>query len=140
MTDAYEHDLTSDEVNTGDEGPTVVVRDLQRKDFVQYAGASGDFNPIHYDESYAREAGNDSVFAQGMLTAGFGAHMVADWFGLENITRYSVRFQLRVFPGDTVTVTGKITDIEDTTVEVDIEATADDGVVLTGSATADLPK
>lgn len=143
MTDAYETPVSPEELEIGDSGPEVVVEDLERRDFVKYAGASGDFNPIHYDEPYATEAGNPSVFAQGMLTAGFGAHMAADWFGLGNITYYGVRFQARVFPEDTITVQGEITDIDhsgnETIVDADISAVnQDDDVVLTGSVTASL--
>lgn len=143
MTDAYETPVSPEELEIGDSGPEVVVEDLERRDFVKYAGASGDFNPIHYDEPYATEAGNPSVFAQGMLTAGFGAHMAADWFGLGNITYYGVRFQARVFPEDTITVQGEITDIDrsgdETVVDADISAVnQDDDVVLTGSVTASL--
>lgn len=144
MTDAYLTPLTGEAVAVGDEAPEVVVKDLTRQDFVKYAGASGDFNPIHYDEPYAASAGNESVFAQGMLTGGFAAHMVADWFGLMNVRRYTVRFQARVFPGDTVTASGVVTGVDRspdaTVVDTDLTVTNQDGTeVLSGSATAELP-
>ena len=144
VTDAYRTPLTGDRVALGDEASPVVVKNLERRDFVKYAGASGDFNPIHYDEPYATAAGNESVFAQGMLTAGFAAHAVADWLGLANVRTYTVRFQARVFPGDTVTASGVVTDVErtdETTVVVaDLAVTNQDGTeVLSGSATAELP-
>lgn len=121
----------------------MVVENLQREDFVRYAGASGDFNPIHYDEPHAEAAGNESVFAQGMLTAGIAAGMVSNWFGLENVTSYGVRFQARVFPEDTITVTGEIVDVTttDATTVVDAKFTVtnqDGNIVLSGSATAEL--
>lgn len=144
VTDAHLTPIAVDSVAVGDEAPEVVIEDLTRRDFVQYAGASGDFNPIHYDEPYATSAGNESVFAQGMLTGGFAAHMVADWFGLANVRQYTVRFQARVFPGDTVTAGGVITAVdhsrETTVVEADLTVTVQDGrEVLSGSATAELP-
>ena len=144
MTDAYRTPLAGDSVAVGDEAPPVVVEDLERRDFVRYAGASGDFNPIHYDEPYATRAGNESVFAQGMLTAGFAAHAVADWFGLANVRTYTVRFRARVFPGDTVTASGVVTGVERTdetaVVDADLAVTNQDGTeVLSGSATAELP-
>lgn len=144
MTDAYERQITAADVSVGDTGPEVVVEELEREDFVRYAGASGDFNPIHYDEPYARDAGNESVFAQGMLTAGFASHMISDWFGLDRIERFTIRFQARVFPGDTITVTGEITDVADdntdVTVTAGLEAKNDDGdVVLSGETVARLP-
>ncbi len=130
-----------DEVEVGDTGPTVVVKDLERKHFVKYAGASGDFNPIHYDEPYARATGNESVFGQGMFTAGVASRVVTDWFELESIESFGVRFRSQVFPGDSIVGTGEIVDDEsdDGRVEVDLEATNQRGeTLLTGSATASL--
>jgi acyl dehydratase len=141
MTDAYAEELSIADVAVGDPSPELHVEDLQRADFVRYAGASGDFNPIHYDVPYARDSGNPDVFAQGMLTAGFGAHLVADWFGLANVVAYRVRFQDRVYPGDSLEIDGEITDVdrERGTVEADIAATNGDGAtVLSGSARAEL--
>ena len=69
---------------------------------------AGDFNPIHYDEPYATRAGNESVFAQGMLTMGVAGHAVADWVGLNRVSRLQVRFQDQVWPGDAVTVGGEV--------------------------------
>ncbi len=121
----------------GDTGPTVVVEDLHRQDFVRYAGASGDFNPIHYDEPYATAAGNERVFGQGMFTAGVTSRVLTDWFGVDRITSFGVRFRSRVFPGDTIVATGEIVDIESNGVEatVELEATADGETLLTGTAT-----
>lgn len=129
------------DVDVGDAGPTVVVEDLERKHFVKYAGASGDFNPIHYDEPYARAAGNESVFGQGMFTAGVTSRVVTDWFGLESIDSFGVRFQSQVFPGDSIVATGEIVgeESEAGVVEADLEATNQHGeTLLTGSATATL--
>jgi acyl dehydratase len=143
MTDAYEEDLLAESISVGDTGPEIVIEDLKREDFVRYAGASGDFNPIHYDEPYAKEAGNPSVFGQGMCTAGYAAHMVSDWFGLENIRTFRVRFQARVWPGDTVTVSGEVTDVtredEGATVEAEITVKNDDETLITGTTVAKLP-
>lgn len=94
------------------EGETLepaVVGPLTRTDFVRYAGASGDFNPIHHDDEFARAAGNPSVFGHGMLTAGLLARCVSRHVGLENLRRYKVRFATRVWPGDVVTCSGRIT-------------------------------
>lgn len=144
MTDAYEADIYAEDISVDDTGPVVVVEELERRDFVRYAGASGDFNPIHYDEMYAREAGNPGVFGQGMCTAGYVAHMVSDWFGIENIDEFRVRFQHRVWPGDTVTVSGTIVDVTQksnhATVEAETTATGQDGDTLaTGTVRARLP-
>ncbi|ADB61218.1 MaoC domain protein dehydratase [Haloterrigena turkmenica DSM 5511] len=130
-----------DAVTVGDTGPTVVVEDLERKHFVKYAGASGDFNPIHYDEPYARSAGNESVFGQGMFTAGVASRVVTGWFDLESVASFGVRFQSRIFPGDAIVATGEIVDrrADDGVVEIELEATNQRGeTLLTGSATAAL--
>lgn len=137
-------DVTAAELSEGDTGPEVVVAELTRRDFVKYAGASGDFNPIHYDDDLSQMAGYDDVFAQGMLTAGIAAQAVSHWFGLRAVDSYSVRFEAQVWPGDTVTAVAEITEIErhdDTaTIQTDIEATTqDDRVVLSGSAEATIP-
>jgi len=101
--------LYFEDVREGDEAPPVVVSNITRTHIVKYAGASGDFNPIHHDELYAIRAGNDRVFAMGMMTAGFLSHMVTDWVGDGSLRRYKVRFATRIWPGDTVTCRGKIT-------------------------------
>lgn len=77
MTDAYETQVTGTDVSVGDESPMLVVEDISRVDFAKYAGASGDFNPLHVDESYARDAGNPSIFGHGMFTTGLASHLVA---------------------------------------------------------------
>ena len=128
------------DVSVGDPGPRIVVSDLERRHFVQYAGASGDFNPIHYDEPYARAAGNPSVFGQGMLTAGIASRVVTDWVGLEAVDSFDVRFQSRVFPGEDVIADGEVTAVEADTVTIDLEARTDRReTLLSGTATATLP-
>jgi acyl dehydratase len=79
-----------------------------RLDLVRYAGASGDFNPIHHDEEFSRLAGNPTVFGHGMLTAGIVARCITDFVGVENLRRYKVRFATRVWPGDTITCSGRV--------------------------------
>ena len=126
----------------GDGAPEVTVGPLERRDFVRYAGASGDFNPIHYHEPYAREAGKESVFGQGMFTADVAAHAIGDWFGVGNIETFAVRFRSRVWPGDTITASAEATTVEgtdDERVEADLRVVRDEGEdVLTGHAAATL--
>ncbi|GAB7011161.1 FAS1-like dehydratase domain-containing protein [Halorubrum trueperi] len=131
---------TSADLKVGDHGPKLVA-DLEREDFVRYAGASGDFNPIHYDEPYARARGYPSVFGQGMLTASYVATVVSNWFGVGAIESFGVRFRDQVWPGDTVTATGEITALEDCGASVTADAdlavsNQDDEAVLTGTVTA----
>jgi acyl dehydratase len=129
------------DLDPGDRAPTVSLGPLDRRDFVRYAGASGDFNPIHYDEPYARTSGNPSVFGQGMFTAGVAAHAVCDWLGVGAIRSFGVRFRSRVWPGDTLTTTVESADVERTgageRVAVDLRVDRDDEeAVITGSAEA----
>lgn len=124
----------------------VVVENVQRQDFVRYAGASGDFNPIHYDEPYARTAGNERVFGQGMFTAGITSRVVTDWFGIDAVSSFEVRFRSRAFPGDDLIATGEIVDIDverddGVAVTAELEATTRRGeTLLTGTTTAVLPR
>jgi acyl dehydratase len=82
---------------------------LTRTMFVKYAGASGDFNPMHHDDTIATQVGNPSVFGHGMLTMGLAARVVKDWFGPEALRRFQVRFSKQVWPGDVLTCTAKVT-------------------------------
>jgi acyl dehydratase len=84
---------------------------LTTRMFVRYAGASGDFNPMHYDDTLARSAGYPSVFSQGMHSAALLASFAADWLGAENIRRFTVRFREQVWPDDVLTCSGEITEV-----------------------------
>ena len=87
---------------------------LSRVDIVRYAGASGDFNPIHIDAPYARATGAPDVFAMGMLPAGYLARAASEWLGGPGgFRRFKVRFAARVWPGDLLACTGLVTKVED---------------------------
>ena len=74
-----------------------------------YAGASGDYNPLHSDEKFAREvAGYPGIFAHGMLSMGMTGRIVTDWFDVGRVTKYGVRFVRQVWPGDTLTATAVV--------------------------------
>ncbi len=93
----------------GDQKEMVLTDDLTRTQLVQYAGASGDYNPLHTDDKYAREvAGFPGVFAHGMLTMGMTARLLTDWMGDGRLTRYGVRFVKQVWPGDALTATATV--------------------------------
>jgi acyl dehydratase len=81
---------------------------VNRTHFVRYAGASGDFNPIHHDQTWAEQAGLPTVFGVGMWTAGVLSHVASAWFGPESVQRYVVRFATRLWPGDTIRCRGRI--------------------------------
>ena len=128
-----------EDLAVGDEPPGLTVGPVSREDFVRYAGASGDFNPIHYDEPYARASGNPAVFGQGMFTAGVAAHAVADWLGLGAVRAFDVRFRSRVWPGDTLETVVEATDVERVgageRVAVDLRVERDGGEpLITGDA------
>jgi len=91
-------------LSVGDERELVLTDDLTRTQIVQYAGASGDYNPLHTDERYAKEvAGYPGVFAHGMLSMGMTGRLLTDWVGDGRLTRYGVRFVQQVWPGDALT-------------------------------------
>jgi acyl dehydratase len=98
-----------EDVKEGDALPEVRVEGLTRTDFVRYAGASGDFNPIHHDQTYAEASGNPTVFAMGMLGAGILSRVVTRFAGRPNVRSYKVRFATRAWPGDHVICGGKVT-------------------------------
>lgn len=101
--------LRYDAVRIGDKLPELVVEKVARPDFVRYAGASGDFVPLHYDQTFVEAAGIPTVFAQGMFTAGLLSRCVTDYVGVGNVRKFRVRFATRVWPGDTVTCRGTVT-------------------------------
>jgi acyl dehydratase len=116
-------DITLDNVTPGMDLGEVVYGPVDRDDFVRYAEASGDDNPIHQDEAYAQRSGAPTVFAMGMLNAGYLAHAVSDWFGgPQHLRRFKVRFTTRVWPGDEIVCAGKVVAIEDGLVKVTLEA------------------
>ncbi len=134
------NDLSNVEV--GLELPDVEVR-FTRTTLVRYAGASLDFNPIHYSDRAAADLGLDSVLAHGMLTMGTALRVVTDWSGgPERVTSYYVRFTKPVPVPDTVEGTavrfgGKVTKVADGIATVAISALCGDVKVL-GAAVAEV--
>ena len=101
--------ISATTVTVGDAHTEVLFEDLSRTQIVMYAGASGDYNPIHSDERYTTEiAGYPSVFAHGMLSMGATGRLITDWFGVDSIKRYSARFVNQVWPGDSLTSTATV--------------------------------
>ena len=122
-------------VRAGDTGPEFAVGPLTRTDIVRYAGASGDLNPIHHDEVFARSAGLPMVMAHGMLSAGLLGSFLTRWFGAGSVRRFKVRFRERVWPGDTLTARGSVVSVQDGRAVLDLELMRQDGaVVISGSA------
>jgi acyl dehydratase len=101
--------VKASKLSVGDRYEEVVVHDLTRTQIVQYAGASGDYNPVHTDEVFATKvAGYPTVFAHGMLTMGLTGNMLTNWFGDGRLSRFGVRFVRQVWPGDTLTASGTV--------------------------------
>ena len=134
--------LRASELNVGDVHSEVVVDDLTRTQIVQYAGASGDYNPLHTDEIFATQvAGFPSVFAHGMLTMGLTGTMVTNYVGDGRLRSFGGRFRAQVWPGDTLTARAAVVGIRNddagTVVELRVSTTNQDGLeVFAGEATA----
>ena len=97
-------------VRVGEELPALTKTPVDRVQLARYAGASGDFNPVHVDETYAKSLGMPSVYAPGMLIMGFLGQLVSDWARGAQLRRYSVKFSKIVWPGDTVVCKGRVTE------------------------------
>ncbi len=134
--------LSASKLRIGDTHEELVVNDLSRTQIVQYAGASGDYNPIHTDEVFATKvAGYPTAFAHGMLTMGLTGTMLTNYVGDGRLTRFGVRFVSQVWPGDTLTARATVEAIRDEDgqklVDLTLETVNQDGkAVVKGSATA----
>ncbi|MGZ8751430.1 MAG: MaoC family dehydratase [Acidimicrobiia bacterium] len=138
-----EQKLFFEEVAEGATAPEV-SHTLTRTDLVMYAGASGDFNPMHTDEVSAQAAGLPSVFGHGMLTAGILATAVTGYVGVGNLRTYRVRFTKQTWPGETLTtrvvVQKKYEEHGEHRVDLECTVVNQDGEAkLTGVAVAALP-
>lgn len=113
---------------------------LTRTDLVKYAGASGDFNPMHHDEVMAKAAGQPSVFGHGMFSMGFLGTALTAWAGAGRVVRYGVRFSRQTWPGETlvtrVVVTAAREEDGRRLVDVDCSLSNEEGEQkVTGTAT-----
>jgi acyl dehydratase len=97
-----------DDLREGEGAPERTVGPLTRTDFVRYQGASGDMNPVHHDEVFARAAGYEAPLGVGMFHAGVMATWATDWLGPENVRSFKVRWKEPVFPGDVLRFSGKV--------------------------------
>jgi len=137
--------LRFDDLAVGETREAVLVENLTRTQIVQYAGASGDFNPIHHDEPFAKAAGYPSVFAHGMLSMGLTGRLLTDWLGDGVLRSFGVRFVRQVWPGDTLTGRATVRSLEsrdgEGLVGLDLVTTNQKGEpVVTGEAAATLPR
>ena len=100
-----------EDVNVGDPMPTLSKGPILKLQHVLYAGASGDFNPMHTDDDFARSVGiGDGVITQGMLVMGFVGHAITNWVPRKDLRDFRVRFSGMTRPGSTITITGTVTE------------------------------
>ena len=129
-----------DDVKVGDELPPLVKGPIQQIQLTRYAGASGDFNPIHQDHEFAKAAGMGGVFAHGMLSMGFVGQAVTDWAGPATVRKLAVRFAGLVRLKDTITCRGRVLATRGGLVDLELWAENQRGEkVVTGKATVSLP-
>jgi len=138
-----EQRLFFEDVTEGDTAPERST-DLTRTDLVTYAGASGDFNPMHHDDVKAKDAGLPSVFGHGMFTMGLLGTALTDYVGVGNLRLYKVRFTKQTWPGERLTtrITVAKKYEQDGEHRVDLECTvvnAEGEAKVAGTAVAALP-
>jgi acyl dehydratase len=145
MSAGEEHRTETTALHPGVQAPPRQFGPLTRQMFVRYAGASGDLNPMHYDDEFARSAGHPTVFAQGMFSAALLAGFATDWLGAGNVRRFGVRFREQVWPGDVLTCAGTVTAVsaesEGDRVSLELTATRQTGgVAISGAAEFLIPR
>jgi len=134
--------LSATTLQVGESRTETVLENISRTRIVMYAGASGDYNPLHSDEVYVTQvAGYPSVFAHGMLSMGATGKLLTDWVGNGRLTKYGVRFVNQVWPGDDLTATATVDAIREDGgqhyADFTVTTVNQDGKpVVTGSATA----
>jgi acyl dehydratase len=129
-------DLTS--VQVGDTLPEV-AETIERLDLVRYAGASGDFNPIHWSDEIAKAVGLPGVIAHGMYSMAIGARLVAGWAGdPAAVKRLKVRFSAMIEPGQTLTAKGEVAEVDGNRVLVRFHAEDEKGEKVLNKGEAEL--
>lgn len=113
MTSVVNPPATPIALAEGDEMPVGTAGPMTRTDFVRYAGASGDFHPMHHDDEMAHASGLPSVFGMGLLHAGILGDHLARWVGPNNLLSFGIRCTATVWPGDVLTVAGSVARIEE---------------------------
>lgn len=140
------HELYYDDIQIGDEMPKLEKGPVLKLQHVMYAGASGDFNPLHTDDDFARAVGmKDGVITHGMLVMGFVGQAITAWMPSRQLKRFRVRFSGMTRPGNTITISGRVVDkrieAEDNLVTCEITAVDENGdVKISGSFDAALNK
>lgn len=125
-------------LKAGDRHEAVVIENVNRTHIVKYAGASGDFNPLHHDDTFSQKVGGyPTVFAHGMLSMGLTGRMLTDWLGPTALKKYGVRFTRQVWPGDTLTAKAEVLKVEGGLATIHVWTENQDGeAVVDGEAVA----
>lgn len=100
--------LFFEDVNVGDEMPQLVKKAVNEVQLIRYAGASGDFNPLHTVDAVGKMAGFGGVIAHGMLVMGIVGQAITDWMPNRCLKNFGVRFTAPTKPNEVITVTGKV--------------------------------
>ena len=136
--------LYFEDVQVGDAIPKLVKSPVSHLQLVKYAGASGDFNPLHTDPKIGELIGVGGIIAHGMLIMGFVGQLLSDYVGPTTLRKFDVRFKGMTRIDDVITCTGTITEKYETDVEARIagkvQATDQNGEVkVAGTFVAALP-
>jgi len=136
--------LYYEDVQVGEAIPKLVKSPVSHLQLVRYAGASGDFNPLHTDPKIGELIGVGGIIAHGMLIMGFVGQLLSDYVGPTTLRKFDVRFKGMTRLGDVITCTGTITEKYETDVEARIagkvQATDQNGEVkVAGTFVAALP-
>ncbi len=116
-----------DDFQKGDEIPELKIGPIEHMDLVKYAGASGDFNPIHTDPVFAKDAGLDGTIAHGMYIMALIGRMQNNWVHPLQVKNFNVKFKGMTVPGDTVVCTGKVKRKNDDTKQITVAVQAANG-------------
>jgi acyl dehydratase len=96
-----------EDINEGDSFASIRKEPITRVQLVKYAGASGDFNPLHTVEEIGEKAGT-GIIAHGMLIMGMAAEGVTTWIPRQYVKKLKVRFKKMTYPGETILITGRV--------------------------------
>ena len=132
-----------EDVQVGDESPRLVKTPITHLQLVKYAGASGDFNPLHTDPKVGEAIGTGGIIAHGMLIMGFLGQMLSDYVGPHALKKFGVRFKGMTHLDDEITCTGIITkkDEENGEIAGEVQAADQNGdLKVAGTFVATLPR
>jgi acyl dehydratase len=118
----------------GDRAPQRSFGPLTRVDIARFAGAGGDFNPLHLDDEVARAAGFPAVIAMGQLQAGVMAGALSDWVGTDRVRRFEVRYASPFALGETLVVDAQVVAVGDGLAEIELSGRVVERIVITGAA------